>query len=201
MPTTPPPPADPANGYEAHAPEFITGRTASSVGASTVAAWARRLAPGSVVLDVGCGPGVPISRTLLEAGHVVYGVDASPRMVAAFRARLPGVPVVCAPAETSGLFGRSFDAAVAWGLLFLLPLPAQERVIHRVAGVLRPTGEFLFTAPYQTGEWDDNLTGLRSVSAGRATYLGWLEAAGLSLVEEYTDEGENHYYRTRRPPA
>ncbi|HEX9290324.1 MAG TPA: methyltransferase domain-containing protein [Anaeromyxobacteraceae bacterium] len=44
------------------------------------------LAPGSRVLDAGCGPGL-VAEALLEAGHRVHGVDLSAEMVRRARER------------------------------------------------------------------------------------------------------------------
>lgn len=49
-----------------------------------------RLAPGSRVLELGCGDGTT-AALLAEAGHDVVGVDASPAMAALARARAPRV--------------------------------------------------------------------------------------------------------------
>lgn len=193
------PPPDSSNGYEAAASEFISVRNRSGIGAATVRAWARSLPPGGDVLDLGCGHGVPISQTLIDAGLNVFGVDASPTMIAAFRAQFPEVPAECSAVESSRLFDRSFDAAVAWGLIFLLPPDAQSDLVRRVAGALRPGGRFLFTSPAQECEWRDNLTGQLSTSLGRAEYRRILEESGLLLEGEADDEGENHYYLALKP--
>ena len=111
---------DKSNGYEEVATEFIAGRgrNSSGVGASVVADWSQRLPRGATVLDLGCGTGVPISQVLIERGFMVYGVDASPTIVAAFRTRFPNVPVECAAVEDSDFFARTFDGVLAWGLFF-----------------------------------------------------------------------------------
>jgi ubiquinone/menaquinone biosynthesis C-methylase UbiE len=44
------------------------------------------LPKGASVLDVGCGTGVPLTRTLLGAGCNVVGVDSSSRMLESFQA-------------------------------------------------------------------------------------------------------------------
>ena len=88
------------------------------------------------VLDLGCGHGVPISQTLIQHGCAVYGVDASPRLVAAFREKFPDVPVVCEAIKDSSFFDRLFDGAVAWGVMFLLPIDVQARVIASVSRAL-----------------------------------------------------------------
>jgi uncharacterized protein YdeI (YjbR/CyaY-like superfamily)/trans-aconitate methyltransferase len=188
---------DCANGYETHATEFIARR--SSIGAKTVAEWARRLPPGADVLELGCGDGRPITDALVAAGARVYGVDAARSMVTAFRARHPDVPVLCATAESADFFDRCFDAVVAWGLLFLLEPEAQRSVIGKVAGALKPGGEFLFTAAAQACTWRDAITGRTSQSLGAAGYRSVLRASGLDVVEELADEGGNHYYRALKP--
>jgi SAM-dependent methyltransferase len=143
---------------------------------------------------------VPISQVLIERGFHVYGVDASPTMVAAFRARFPTVPVECAAVEDSDFFGRTFDGVVAWGLFFLFDVEDQRRLIGRIAGVLRSGGRLLFTAPSQSCSWRDAMTGRTSVSLGYEAYRKVLEAEGMLLVGTGSDEGENHYYFAQKAP-
>ncbi len=150
------------------------------------------------MLDVGRGSGVPISAALIADGFRVFGVDASPALVAAFRDRFPSAEVACEAAETSALFRRSFDGAVAIGLLFLLPADDQRQVIDRVARALEPGGRFLFSAPRQACTWNDMLTGRSSLSLGEDEYRHALERAGMQLAGHYVDEGENYYFDALR---
>jgi cyclopropane fatty-acyl-phospholipid synthase-like methyltransferase len=159
-----------------------------------VADWSRMLLRGATVLDLGCGTGVPISQSLIEREFNVYGVDASPTMVAAFRARFPTVPVECAAVEESDFFGRTFDGVVSWGLFFLLDVEVQRRLIAKVAAVLPQGGRFLFTAPSQCCSWADAMTGRISRSLGHEAYREALEAEGMSLIGTHRDEADNHYY-------
>lgn len=190
---------DSANGYEDIAELFIARRgkrpsVGDAIGAQTIRAWAEAFPAGATVLDLGCGPGEPSTRVLREAGLTTFAVDASPRMVAAFRERLPGVPVECNTVEASGFFGRQFEGVLAWGLLFLLTPAAQAKVIQKVARALQPRGRFLFTAPKEAVEWLDAMTGRQSRSLGVVAYERLLREAGLAWVGETQDEGDNHYY-------
>lgn len=189
--------SDPSNGWEAIAPVFVREGRLSRIGLGVVTEWVNQLPATSALLDLGCGPGVPRSEPLHTRG-VVYAVDASPSLARAYQERFPAAHVACEPAEGSQLFGRQFDGVLAWGLLFLLPATVQEEVIRRVAGALKPGGRFLFTAPWQVATWADKSTGRESVSLGVARYRELLAAAGLMLVCEHEDEGENHYYDTIR---
>jgi SAM-dependent methyltransferase len=186
--------SDPSNGYEAAAAEFIDRRSSSRIGVGTVRAWARALPPGASILDLGCGHGSPVAEALLDDGFEIYGVDASPTLSAAFRRRLPGAHIVCEPVEASSLFGRTFDGVIAIGLVFLLPADTQRDLLRRMAAALNPGGRLLFTAPAEVCVWADVLTGRESRSLGAAEYRAILTEAGLDLVGEHRDEGDNHYY-------
>ncbi|WP_426754725.1 class I SAM-dependent methyltransferase [Myxococcus sp. Y35] len=191
---------DRSEGWEEIADRFIAAR--SRIGADLVQDWARRhLRAGDVVLDIGCGSGVPIAEVLLAAGFRVFGVDASPTLVAAFRRRFPAAEAACEAAQDSVFFGRRFDAAVAIGLIFLLRPEAQRAVIARTARALAPGGHFLFTAPRQACGWTDTLTNRPSHSLGLDAYRELLDQSGLRLVATYADEGDNHYLHATRAPG
>jgi len=187
---------DKSNGYENNAATFIRCRSKGidGVGAPSVRHWARSLPPNATVLDIGCGVGLPISKALVDEGLTVYGIDASPSMIQIFQQNFPNIPVACEAAEDSSYFNRQFDAIIAWGLLFLLPAETQEVVIQKMANALYAGGKLLFTAPFQEMKWEDAITAIESVSLGAEQYKALLVASGLSLIEEFEDEGENHYY-------
>ena len=198
MTSTLPSEHDMSNGWEGVASEFIAARD-SSIGVDVVRAWARNLPSGGAILDLGCGTGVPISQALMEDGFRIYGVDASPTLVAEVDRRFPQMSVACEPVETSTFFGRNFDGIVAIGLMYLLPADVQRRLISRVASALNPGGHFLFASPYQVCEWADLMTGRESRSLGEDAYIRLLSEAGLVFVGSYTDEGENHYFNSLKP--
>jgi 2-polyprenyl-3-methyl-5-hydroxy-6-metoxy-1,4-benzoquinol methylase len=191
---------DKSNGYEEIASVFTArrGRNSAGVGVSVVSAWSQMLPAGASVLDLGCGTGVPISQTLIERGFDVYGVDASPTMLAAFRENFPNAPVDCSAVEDSDFFGQAFDVVVAWGLFFLLDVEIQIKLIGKISSALRSGGRLLFTAPAQRCSWRDAMTGRTAVSLGQEAYQKALQAEGMSLVGTYSDEGENHYYSAQK---
>lgn len=187
---------DKSNGYEDHAETFIRCRSKGidGVGAASVRLWAKSLPPNATVLDIGCGIGDPISKVLVDEGLNVYGIDASPSMVQGFKQNFPNFPVACEAAEDSSFFNRQFDAIIAWGLMFLLPVETQEVVIQKMANALSIGGKLLFTAPSRSMKWEDAITEIESVSLGAERYRELLAASGLLVVEEFEDEGENYYY-------
>jgi SAM-dependent methyltransferase len=150
------------------------------------------------VIDLGCGPGFPLTAVLVAEGLSVFGVDAAPSFVQAFRRNLPHTPVVCEAVQDSRFFDRTFDAVLAWGLIFLLSPEDQRRLIQRIATILVPGGRLLFTSPAEPLVWHDAMTGLASRSLGAEAYRRQLAAVGLSVTSEYEDEGQNHYFAARR---
>jgi len=184
---------DKSNGYEEMAEQFMARRN-RTIGVASVRSWSRTLARGSSILDLGCGNGIPISKVLIEDGFDVWGIDASQKMIHAFRTEFPNMHAECCAVEDSDMYQREFDAVLAWGLIFLLAPELQRHVIHQVAKSLKPQGKFLFTAPEQAHMWIDVLTRRKSFSLGRDRYLQLLTENGLALDGEQTDEGDNHYY-------
>ena len=190
---------DRSNGYEAVSGEFLARRgnsrtRAIAIGVKEVRKWAKTLPHASCVIDLGCGPGFPITVVLVEEGLQVFGVDASPSFIAAFQRNLPGTPIVCESVLESRLFNRTFDAVLSIGLMFLLKAEEQHRLIWRFADILVPGGRLLFTSTAKPAIWNDAMTGLESVSLGAEEYRKLLGAAGITVAEEYEDVGENYYF-------
>jgi 2-polyprenyl-3-methyl-5-hydroxy-6-metoxy-1,4-benzoquinol methylase len=189
---------DPTNGYEAIARDFIAYRSNSTIGAEVVRSWAHTLGPKAVILDLGCGNGIPITEALVQDGYILYGIDSSPTLISSYREQFPDLKVACEPVEASNYFDRNFDGVVAWGLLFLLLESVQSELIHRVSTILNPGGQFLFTSPEAVCTWTDIMTGLESRSLGAEKYKRILSSAELSLIGNNTDEGDNYYYYAKK---
>jgi cyclopropane fatty-acyl-phospholipid synthase-like methyltransferase len=131
-------------------------------------------------------------------GFSVFGVDASPRLIAEFQRNCPEAQTECAGVEDSAFFGRQFQGVVAWGIVFLLTPEKQIALIAKVAEALESGGSFIFTAPGQACTWSDVLTGQVSTSLGAQKYGEVLGRDGLAVLEEDSDEGDNHYYFAKK---
>ena len=95
------------------------------------------LAPqaGEAILDLGCGDGA-LTEKIAASGAIVTGVDASPGMVAAARAR--GLAVHEASADAMGYEGE-FDAVFSNAALHWMP--NAEAVIAGVWRALNQAGD------------------------------------------------------------
>ena len=100
--------------YDAIAEWYAADRK-HHAGVPEVTALASSLPQDARVLDIGCGNGLPITLTLLNAGHRVVGLDSSSQMLARFSANLPATPVIRGLVQACAFANDVFDAAVTWG--------------------------------------------------------------------------------------
>ena len=180
--------------YENHAQSFLATRDRSHIGRCVVQRWAQSLKSQAQVLELGCGGGYPVSRSLLDAGLALWVVDSSSTLLGAFRSRFPHVPAQCAAVQDFNFFCREFDAAIAIGLLFLLSETDQIELLRKVSEVLLPGASFLFTAPLEVGAWTDTNTGTACLSLGRERYEREMRRVGLDTLAYCEDSGRNNYY-------
>jgi cyclopropane fatty-acyl-phospholipid synthase-like methyltransferase len=192
---------DSAEAYEANAIEFLCRRDESTIGSNTVAQWSGTLRKAASVIELACGGGFPVTRVLDSFDLQLWAVDSSPTLVATFQSRFPQIPIQCERVQDFDFFNRKFDAALAIGLVFLLPKTEQIKLISRVSEVLNNNGRFLFTAPIQTGKWTDLNTGMECHSLGQNSYEEILSSAGFRVVSTFVDKGENNYYDVERVKA
>ncbi len=124
-------------GYEQCSNAYAEARLAGS--AAALSPLLLRLSAGAAVLDLGCGAGVPIASTLAER-HEVVGIDFSEAQIRRAKANVPAGRFVCAELLSADLPSESFDAVVAFYVVFHLPREQHADVFHRVYGWLRPGG-------------------------------------------------------------
>lgn len=102
------------------------------------------VAPGSRILDAGCGPG-RTGAALYARGHHVVGVDVDAELVEAAREDHPGPRWIVADLAALDLpsvgEGEPFDAAVMAGNVITYVAPETETaVLARIRDHLRPDG-------------------------------------------------------------
>jgi SAM-dependent methyltransferase len=154
-----------------------------------------KLPAGADVLDLGCGCGVPVARTLTSAGHHVTGVDVSDVQIERARALVPDATFIRADAVDLDLPPAGFDAVVCLYAIIHIPLADQPDLIRRIASWLRPGGWLLATTGHDewTGTEDHWLGGPAPMwwsHADAATYRSWIEQAGLVVTaQDHVPEG------------
>ena len=183
--------------------EWYASERVGPTGVPEALALASSIPRGARVIDVGCGNGIPLTRTLLDAGHQVVGLDSSAEMLARFRRSCPEAPSVRGIAERCPFADGVFDAAVAWGVLFHLRQNDQRIAIADIARVLKSGAPFLFTAGDVDGSSDDFVGTMNGVefhyySFTVEGYRQVLAERGLTLIDFHQDSGQNGYYLARK---
>jgi SAM-dependent methyltransferase len=179
--------------------DWYAAERRDTTGVPEVQALSASLRANSRILDIGCGNGIPLTSALLRAGHRVVGLDSSARMLGHFRRNCPATPAVRAIAQSCPFLADTFDAAIAWGMMFHLPQPEEVKVIACVSRLLKPGSPFLFTSGDDDGVNDDFVGTMNGVtfhyySFTAKDYERVLEDHGLRLLQTHADEGQNFYY-------
>jgi SAM-dependent methyltransferase len=117
------------------------------------AAWLERFAallpPDAAVLDLGCGPGVPIARWLASRGFRVTGIDAAPSMIELARTSLPAQTWHVADMRDLDL-GQRFAGILAWDSFFHLDAAAQRAMFAVFAAHALVGAGLMFTSRCST---------------------------------------------------
>jgi len=98
----------------------------------------------SLVLDLGCGAGLPTTRVLAERFRVL-GVDLSREQVAAARRHVPGATFVRADMTTLALRPHSVDGVTAFWSFIHVPRKEHRGLLQRIACWLPPGGLLVAT--------------------------------------------------------
>ena len=137
------------------------------------------VAPGTRVLDAGCGTG-RVAIRLAELGYDCVGVDNDESMLAEARRSPAAVQWVLSGLAEVELAGR-FDLIVAAGnVIALVAAGTEADVIERLAGLLAPDG--LLVAGFGL---DAAHLPLAEAPFGLAEYDEWCVAAGLTLRDRF----------------
>ena len=167
-----------------------------------------RLRPGSKVLDLGCGNGVPALREIVRL-HEGVGVDISRTQIALARANVPDAELLQADVMELDFPSGSFDAVVAFYLLDHLPREEHSLLLAKLNDWLKPDGVLLFSIeprdePAHVGDWLGRPMFFSHFDEG--TTLGLVRDAGFDLLDSHLEmqiEGETEveflWVLARRP--
>lgn len=146
--------------------------------------------PGLSILDAGCGTGAYL-ELCRPTGCRLYGLDASPAMLAVARARLgEGADLRLGDAAQMPYGAGTFDLVLCMLALHEIAASERSRVLREMQRVLRPGGRIL----------------LIDYHAGRPRPLvGWLIRLAIVLTERRAGgphaQGYRHFMATGGLPA
>jgi len=158
------------------------------------------LKPGSIIVDLGCGTGLPLVNTIKKMGIEVIGVDSSKLMVEAFKTNFPNTEVINLPIQDYIFPNTVVHGALCWGCLFHLKPVNQIKVLNNVFNAVTKGGRFLFTSAKEkdnrVGKMND--ISFNYYSLGSAKYNEVANNAGWKLIHESEDKGQNYEYLFER---
>ena len=126
-------------------------------------------------LDIGCGEG-RFCRMLSPHGVAVTGLDPTPALLEAARARDPQGTYIEAPAERLPFPPETFDLVVSY--LSLIDIPDIATAIPEMARVLKPGGALLIA----------NLNSFNSACGDNGWVKDWKGQPQHYRVDNYMDE-------------
>ena len=188
--------------YRRHAAAFIAQRSRRMSERGWLDRFRALLPPDGRVLDLGCGFGEPIARTLVAQGHGVTGLDTAPALLAEARRAMPAQEWLLGDMREVSL-GRRFAGILAWDSFFHLDHDDQRRMFPRFAAHAAPGAALMFTSGPARGEAIGQWQGeaLYHASLDAADYAALLAAHGFVLrahvVEDPGAEGRTVWLAQR----
>lgn len=98
---------------------------------------------GERVLDIGCGPGKPLTL-ILDSYFDVTGIDISSKHTRQARVNVPGATIENADICQTGLPKNSFKAIVMYYVLFNIHRSKHINILEKIYEALKPGGLLLF---------------------------------------------------------
>jgi SAM-dependent methyltransferase len=185
-------------GYDALGERYHELSHATPTRVSYVERLLARLAPGSLVLELGSGPGDPATRMLAER-HRVVAVDLSWRQIEIARGHAPGASFVQADLTRLAVRPGSLDAIASFYVLGHVPQREHAPLLTRLGSWLRPGGVLVTSVPRSAFEGtEEGWLGLREMffgGIGRDATVAALEAGGLAVESvDDVDEGDGERF-------
>ena len=147
---------------------------------------AKRLEDGATMLDIGCGTGVPYTRTLAQR-FTVTGVDSSSEMIKQARANVPNGRFIHGDIMSVEFSPSSFNGALAFYSVFHIPREEHPELFRRIYDWLKPGGYLLCTLTHSGEEayTEDDFFGVTMYwsNYGLEDYKEILTRVGFNILE------------------
>lgn len=152
------------------------------------------LKPGSVILDIGCGSGIPIDRYFLGRGHKVIGVDISEEQIKLAKINVPEGNYEVKNMTALSPSEYRVDAIVSFYAIFHIPRERHENLFKIISNYLSDGGLLLVTmgsVEWEGFEDDFHGSSMYWSHFGKEKNEEIINAAGFKILMSEIDKSAN----------
>jgi ubiquinone/menaquinone biosynthesis C-methylase UbiE len=151
-----------------------------------------------VVLDVGCGGGVPVLLLLAHRGFVVKGIDFSKGMLDIAKHNVPEAELILGDVTKTDFKDASFDGIISTYTLIHIHRDLHLELYKKMLRWLKPRGIILVSTGLDDWSGDEEYFGVRMVwnHAGANENLNLVKDAGFTVLfaKNTTSGSETHFW-------
>jgi ubiquinone/menaquinone biosynthesis C-methylase UbiE len=126
-------------GYNSIAANYLAIRSVDSEDVRLLDELITRLPRGALVLDAGCGAGVPVTRILSRYFQVV-GADFADAQIQLARKLVPKAQFICADITKLNFPEATFDAICSYYAIIHIPRKEHKGLLSHFHRLLKPSG-------------------------------------------------------------
>jgi cyclopropane fatty-acyl-phospholipid synthase-like methyltransferase len=157
---------------------------------------AKDLTPGSTILDLGCGAGIPVDKYFIDRGFKIIGLDISDRQIELARQNLPEGEFQVGDMSDLQPGAYQVDAVVSFYAIFHTPKEEHPIILDKINSFLPTNGRLLISMGASEWEGKEDFHGAEMWWShyGSDHNTQMVKNAGFEIVlsEVDTTGGENH---------
>lgn len=150
------------------------------------------------VLDLGCGPGVPVDDYLIKKGHLVTGLDISETQINTAKQKCPKGAFFVRDLMSLEEGEFQVDAVISLYTIFHIPRKKHQWFLKTIYSFLKPGGKLLVSMGDKDFEQEHMLHGQKVWSShyDSKKNLKIIEEAGFEILFDEMDESgeERHLF-------
>lgn len=185
------------NGYDIIAEDYYKERSVFENGPE-IERFISGLPEEAVILDVGCGGGIPVLRLLADRGFIVKGIDFSKTMLDMARRNVPEAELILGDVTKRDFDPESLDGIISTYAIIHIHRSHHALLYRRMFKWLRPGGVMLVSTGKDDWSDIDEYFGVPMVwnHPGPKESLQLVKKAGFEVIFErlVTTGGETHYW-------
>ena len=184
-------------GYDEIAEEYSADRTRFDH-SKELKEFTELLPKNAIVLDVGCGAGVPVARFLIDSGFKVVGIDFSENMLRLARKSVPEAVFIKKDMNKLDFKENSFDGMTAFYSIIHVPREGHSSLFTNFQRILKPGGIMLVCMGPDQWEATEEYMGTKMFWSQHSPEksLQLVKNAGFQIIWDrfLVRGGEKHYW-------